>query len=148
MGGPASLREVTYERYEYTSACVGDENTVHTGTLLTFVYDIPYFGACGVLPPLHIANQIFSTGRLGGGMSPGTVWKPFIISQDEYAALVGAIQRTPISEIKPHARYAFVPMEIDHSFDEIAEWLEWVGAVCKKHREKWHSELRRVGAMS
>ena len=28
------------------------------GDLLSLVYDLPYFGACGVFPPLHIANQI------------------------------------------------------------------------------------------
>jgi hypothetical protein len=52
---------VTYERYEFHS----DENTLPTATLLTFVYEIP-FDACGVFPPLHIANQIFSRGTAGG----------------------------------------------------------------------------------
>jgi hypothetical protein len=54
------LRELTYKRYEYTSAVTSAEDTIHTGNLLTFVYDIPHFDACGVRPPFHIANQIFS----------------------------------------------------------------------------------------
>jgi hypothetical protein len=144
---PKSVREITYERYEYTRAMVGDENTVHTGTLLTFVYDIPYFDACGVFPPLHIANQIFLRGEAGGGMSPGTSWEPFAISDDEYATLVEAVQNTPIGDVKPHARYAFVPMKFDHSMDAIGEWLEWFRACCQKHRESWKEELRKAGAM-
>jgi len=140
----ANLRDVTYERYEFHA----DENTAHSGTLLTFLYDIPYFNACGVFPPLHIANQIFSRGTAGGGMSPGTKWEPFTLSEDEYAALVEAVKRTPVSEIKPHARYAFLPMKFDHTFDDISEWKAWFAAVCTKHREEWHAALKKAGAMS
>ena len=138
------LRDIQYERYEY----LGETNTIHSDNLLTFVYDIPHFGACGVFPPLHIANWIFSRGSFGGGMSPGTEWQPFTISEDEYAALVEAVKRTPMSEIKLHARYAFLPMKFDHRFDNILEWETWLAAVCKEHREAWHAELRKAGAMS
>lgn len=145
MADPGKMRQVRYEGYESLGQ---EEATPHTGSLLTFVYDIPYFGACGVFPPFHIANQIFLRGKAGGGMSPGTSWEPFTISETEYAALVEAIQRTPITEIKPHARYAFAPMKFDHSLDDIEEWLEWFRASCQKHRESWHDELRKAGAMS
>jgi hypothetical protein len=144
MANPANLRDVTYERYEFHA----DENTVHTGTLLTFVYDIPYFDACGVFPPLHIANQIFSRGTAGGAMGPGTKWEPFTLSGDEYAALVEAIKQTPVSEVKPHARYAFLPMKFDHTFDNISDWHMWFGEVCKKHRDDWHAALKKAGVMS
>jgi hypothetical protein len=143
MENPVNLRDMTYQRYEFHA----DENTVHTGTLLTFVYDIAYFSACGVFPPPHIANQLFSSGAVGGGMSPGTKWEPFTLSEDEYAALAEAVKQTPVSEIKPHARYAFLQMKFDHTFDDISEWAAWTGAVCKKHREDWHAALKKAGAM-
>jgi hypothetical protein len=137
-------REIRCERYEYHA----EENTVHTGTLLTLVYDIPYFNACGVFPPIHIANQIFSRGTAGGGMSPGTKWEPFTLAEDEYAALAEAVKLTPVSEIKPHARYAFLPMKFDRRFDNISGWQAWFAAVCKEHREAWYADLRKAGAMS
>jgi hypothetical protein len=140
----ANLRQITYQRYEFHA----DEDEVRKGTLLAFVYDVPYFDACGVFPPLHIANQIFATGTAGGGMSPGTRWKPFTISADEYAALVEVVQRTPVSELKPHARYALLPLKFDHSFDDILDSIDWFKAVCKKHRDQWHAELERAGAMT
>jgi len=61
MERSTNLREVRYERYEHR----GGENSIHTGTLLTFVYDIPYFDACGEFPPLRIANQILLSGTAG-----------------------------------------------------------------------------------
>jgi hypothetical protein len=145
---PNSVRDVTYKRYEHTAAMVGDEDTTHTGTLLTFVYDIPYFDACGVFPPLHIANQIFLRGEAGGGMSPGTSWEPFSISDNEYRALAELVQNTPVEDIKPHARYAYAKMKFDHSLDTFEAWLDWVKACCEKHRQARHEELRKAGAMS
>jgi len=145
MADAAKLRQITYERYEYVGQ---EENTIHTGTLLAFVYDIPHFDACGIFPPFHIANQIFIKGKAGGGMSSGTSWEPFAISEGEYSALVEAVQSTPISEIKPYARYAFVPMKFDHSLDGIEEWLDWFRASCHKHRAAWHEELEKAGAIS
>ena len=137
-------REIRYERYEFHA----HENTVHTGTLLTLVYDIPYFYACGVFPPMHIANQIFLRGTAGGGMSPGTKWEPFTLSEDEYTDLAEAVRRTPVSEINPYARYAFLPMKFDHRFDNISEWEGWFAAACKEHRDAWHADLRKAGAIS
>lgn len=143
MGQAAKLREVTYERYEYLG-----QNTVHNGTLLTFIYDVPHFDACGIFPPYHIANQIFIRGTAGGGLSPGATWEPFAISEEEYAALVESVQQTHISEIKPHARYAFVPMKLDTSLDGIEERRDWFRAACQKHRAAWHEELEKAAAIS
>jgi hypothetical protein len=113
-----------------------------TPKTLTIIFG---FQQCGVFPPLQIANQIFSKGTAGG--SPGTEWEPFTLSEDEYAALVEAVKKTPVSEIT-YARYAFLPMKFDHPFDDISEWQIWFGAVCKKHREDWHAALKKAGAMS
>jgi hypothetical protein len=143
MGDSSKLKEITYRRYEYMG-----ETTVHTGTLLTFVYDVPHFDACGVFPPFHIANQIFMRGEAGGGLSPGTAWVPFIISEEEYSTLVEAVQQTPISDIKPFARYAFLPMKLDPTFDSIEERRDWFTAVCQKHRAAWHEALERADAFS
>lgn len=47
--------EIDYLRHEYHS---GPEAA--RGTLLSLVYDIPYFSGCGVFPPHHVINQIFA----------------------------------------------------------------------------------------
>jgi hypothetical protein len=81
-------------------------------------------------------------------MRPGTKWEPFTLSEDEYAALVEAVKQTPVSETRPYARYAFLPMKFGHTFDDISEWQVWFGEVCKKHLEDWHAALKKAGLMS
>ncbi len=141
------LRQITYSRYEHTAAVVGDEDEVCTGTLLSFVHDIPYFGVCGIFPPFHVANEIFHRGSAGGGMSPGTTWEPFTISEKEYADLVEAIQNTPVDDLKPNARYAFAKFTFDSEFDQIRTWLEWITACGKKYRPDKIALLRKSGVL-
>jgi hypothetical protein len=115
---------------------------------VTFIYDIPYFPACGIFPPLHIINQVFSSGGGDGGMSPGASWEPFTISEEEYTVLKKTVANTSISEIEPYARYAHVQMKFDAEFDSIGDRFEWMRAVCEKHRENWHAELRKAGKLA
>jgi hypothetical protein len=138
-----NLREIEYTRHEHTRRDEGRKNN-----LLMFVYDIPYFPACGVFPPLHILNQVFSAGGNVGGMGPGATWKGFTISPEEYGVLVRALKETPISKIQLLARFAMVPMKLDPSFDHFQDQAEWMKAVCEKHRKEWHAALRETGFLS
>lgn len=110
------------------------------GDLLTLVYDIPYFGGCGVFPPLHIVNQTFSSGGGDGGMSPGASWNPFTIGQKQYDILLNQVLTTPPNELEGKSRFNFVKFIQDESFDSIQEQLDWLEAVCNKHRERYRLE--------
>lgn len=134
------LRVVRYKRHEFLRLPRRIQ-----GTLLTFVYDIPYFPPCGVFPPLHILNQELRSGGDSGGMSPGASWKPFEISQQEYVALCDAIRNTPVAEIAPQARYAELQFRFDSSFDHVQDAQEWMRLACEKHRESWHAALKQAG---
>src|SRR5258708_27504415 len=124
------LRELTYKRHGFRC-----RPQTRKGNLLWLVFDIPYLDACGVFPPFHILNQIFLSGGGDGGMSPGASWKPFSITEDEYTVLADAIVNTPKAELKPHSLYATWPLTNDHSFGDIQDRMEWVRAVCAKHRD-------------
>ena len=136
-----NLRVVQYVRHEFHRE---DEDC--EGTLLTLVYDIPYFSACGVFPPLAVVNEVFSSGGDVGGMSPGASWEPFRISEEEYTALVDAVKHTPVSEIKNSARYASQPMKCDDEFSHIEDRVAWMRAACEKHRDSWHAENEKLNA--
>lgn len=136
----ANFRRVQYLREEY------QEGEPYEGSLLTFLFDIPYFPPCGVFPPFHLLNQFLVTGGSQGGMGPGTTWDPFSVTETEFAELVEAIRSTPLAEIKPHARYVWLKPTFDPSFDHIELYLVWAAAVCRKHRDDWKAALKQAGA--
>lgn len=133
-------------------------------SLLAFVYDIPYFGACGVFPPFHLLNQLLLGGGSKGGMSPGATWEPFSISREEYHDLVEAVRTIPPEKLRDRARYAHLQFIFDPEFDgdpasypqypgikqhdslppEFKEYLEWMFAVCAKHRSRYHEAIRQI----
>ncbi|MCP5305504.1 MAG: hypothetical protein H6953_08650 [Chromatiaceae bacterium] len=133
----ADMMNIEYERHEFH----GEPERRHA-ELSVLVYDIPYFGACGIFPPLHIANQIFRSGGSQGGMSPGATWRPFDVSQAEYEALLHTIERLDPGTLGEQARYTRVKFERDADFDQIPDWESWLMAVCEKHRDNY---LRRQG---
>ena len=122
---------IDYIRYEFQQP---PEEA--NGELLILVYDIPYFGACGVFPPLHVANQIFSSGGGDGGMSPGASWRPFTIDQQQYDILLNQVLETPINKLKDKSRFSSVKLTRDDSLDHIQDRFDWLEAVCIKYRER------------
>lgn len=135
----AGLRRVRYVRHEYPGRMWPREES-----LLAMIYDIPYFGVCGIFPPFHLLNQLLRRGGSQGGMSPGATWEPFSLSEHEYDALVAAVRAIPPKHLRQRARYAGHPFEFDPSFDHHQDYFEWVSAVCEKHRAAWHAKLRQL----
>jgi hypothetical protein len=84
---------------------------------LAFVHDIPCFGVCGIFPPFQITNSIFSRGGGDGGMSPGAIWSPFTITEEEYEELVEAVKKTSGQEISSKARYCKAQFEFEFTED-------------------------------
>ena len=130
------MRIINYERTELH----GDNEPVEND-LLSFVYDVPYFGACGIFPPFKIANSIFLSGGGDGGMSPGAIWSPFDITEDEYKELVEGIKKTSLKDISKKVRYGDIKFEFDPDFDHIQDHIDWLTAVCNKHLENYHKKL-------
>jgi hypothetical protein len=126
------MRIVKYQRHEFHD----DEPEDREASLSTLVYDIPYFGPCGIFPPLHIINQYFADGGSQGGMSPGATWEPFEISETEYLELVEAITNLDPGLLGDTARYTEVKFRVELSLDHIQDRFDWIQAVCEKHRER------------
>ena len=131
------MRTISYVRTEFHAEDEAIENS-----LLAFVYDVPYLGACGIFPPCNILNQIFLSGGGDGGMSPGAIWQPFEISEDEYEDLKQAVLSVDPADLGDAARYADIQFEVDSEFDPIRDRIEWMVATCDKHRETYHRKLK------
>lgn len=160
------LRRVRYLRYH--GMWHGDRGDPVENSLLAFIYDVPYFGACGIIPPLHLLNQFLMRGGGTGGMSPGATWEPFSLTPEEYRDLVTAVRVVPPESLRDRARYAQVAFTVDPEFEgdpdtypvlgeaktwerrippEYKEYNTWARAVCAKHRDAWHAKLRSAGFM-
>ena len=57
-----------------------------------FAYELKVFG---VMPPLHVLNEILGKGKYDAGMSGACEWKPFEVNSDEYAELVLELTTNP-----------------------------------------------------
>jgi hypothetical protein len=127
-------------RVQYKHTFIHGDDEPREGSLLTFMYDIPYFPPCGVFPPFHLLNQQLSSGGTDGGMSPGAIWEPFTITVEEYSQLVEEIQSTPLDSIKPHAHYAFAKLVFDHELDGLQDYFTWLVAAGAKHGARYREE--------
>lgn len=130
------MKKISYLRTEFHANDQKVEND-----LLAFVYDIPHLGACGIFPPLHILNEILRSGGGDGGMSPGAIWTPFEITEEEYEELTNEIGSTKPEELKHLARYCNIQFEFDPDFNSVKDRFKWMEAVCEKHRESYHLKL-------
>lgn len=135
----ASMKAIEYERHEFRG-----EPERRSAELQVFVYDIPYFGACGIFPPFHILNEIFRSGGSEGGMSPGATWQPFQLSSEEYDRLVQEISELDPGSLGDAARYTRVKYAFDPGFDAIQDHVSWLLAVCEKYRDSYRQ--RQGGA--
>lgn len=133
------MKVIDYERHEPHG-----ESERRRAELPIFVYDIPYFGACGIFPPFHIINEIFQSGGAQGGMGPGATWQPFKLNSLEYEQLVKTVNALDPKSLGDKARYTWVKFEFDSDFDHIRRWEPWLFAVCEKHRESYHRRLPRI----
>jgi hypothetical protein len=120
------MRRIRYERGEFHGDPEATEND-----LLSFVYDIPYLGACGIFPPFHLINRTFGSGGSEGGMSHGAIWSPFEITEEECSELVKAVAMVRPGKLINRTRCCKIQFQFDSECDNIADYREWVKAVCQ-----------------
>jgi hypothetical protein len=103
--------------------------------LADLVLDIPYLMPWGVIPPLHVLNEYLLGGGDTGGMSPGTKWKPFQITAEEYAELVDYLVHLNTDEARAAHPYVYAKMIIvDEDFHQCADFVTWVKETSEKYR--------------
>ncbi|SMF67085.1 hypothetical protein SAMN02745866_04294 [Alteromonadaceae bacterium Bs31] len=62
-----------------------------------FVYALKFFG---IIPPIHVLNEVLESGCDDAGMGGGAKWKPFSLSETEYEELVENLITNPNHEIR------------------------------------------------
>ena len=62
-----------------------------------FIYELKMFG---VIPPIHILNERFLSGKYDAGMGGACEWNSFQLTIEEYNELVESLVTNPEYEIK------------------------------------------------
>lgn len=109
--------------------------------LSEFVLDILYLMEVnGVIPPLAILNKVLLGGGGNGGMSPGTAWKPFEISEEEYNELVQALLQLDVEQAKQkHPYVRFERVIVDPELHICTDHLDWLQRIIQKYKHKKES---------
>jgi hypothetical protein len=103
--------------------------------LSEFILDIFLIGADGVLPPFHVLNEFLQEGGNNGGMSPGTTWKPFTITESEYDELVETLLRLNVEDAKrTHPYINFMKIQVDESLHHHPTYYQWQAGIALKYQ--------------
>ena len=90
----------------------------------------------GVVPPLVVLNTVLQSGGSDGGMGPGTTWKPFEISESEYAELVNALCTLDVAQARQHHPYVrFAQVIIDPELNLCTDYLDWLQRSHEQYRQ-------------
>jgi hypothetical protein len=105
------------------------------GSLADLVLDIPYLMPWGVIPPLHVLNEYLLSGGDSGGMDPGTKWRPFQITNQEYAELVDYLVHLNTDEARTHHPYLYAKaIIVDEDFHQCPDHITWLQETSEKYR--------------
>ena len=88
-------------------------------TTPVFVYELQAFG---VVPPIHVLNEILANGYYDAGMGGACEWEPFQLSSDEYSELVFELTTTSNYSINE-----------DKDLEGKPNFKEWHRALLSKH---------------
>jgi hypothetical protein len=126
-----NMQSVNYK----THWSYGGQGVKRKALLADFILDILYLMEIkGVIPPLHILNEVLLKGGNTGGMGPGTSWRPFSISENEYKELVEALLQLEVSEAKKiHPYIRFEKVTVDQDLHQKTTYLEWLEAITAKY---------------
>ena len=112
-------------RYKVHGAVGGSK--WETGTTLDMLESMPhmwhYLRVYRIVPPIHILNELFSSGIDEAGMSGGCEWRPFEITSSEYDELVEELITSPDYQC-----------ELDAELSRIQTEEEWGKTIMKKYR--------------
>ena len=105
------------------------------GSLAEFVLDVLYLMENGIIPPVHVLNEVLRSGGNNGGMGPGTTWRKFEIDDAEYEELVSALLSFDVSKAKKKHPYLYANHIVrDEELENCVDYLSWLRAVSEKHK--------------
>jgi hypothetical protein len=125
------VRTVKYTTYW----AYGGKGDKREAPLWDFILDIPYLMEnTGAIPPYHVLNEVLQKGGNSGGMGPGTKWRPFSISQEEYNEFLVKMQALDLENIRERHPYVrFSEVVLDEELNMLEDHRQWLKATFAKY---------------
>ena len=120
------------EPIEYTMTEFHSPDGKCRGTIADLILDAHLIPRCGLIPPFRVVAAMLRSGGGDAGMSPGCVWEPFELSEDEYWQAVQRLEQFTPEELQSRHRDPRIVGEIQQDYaapntESYTEWLQSLG---------------------
>jgi hypothetical protein len=115
------------------------------GTLADLILDAHLIPHCGLVPPFRVAASVLRSGGSDGGMSPGCIWEPFELREDDYWQAIAHLEQLTPDDLRSRHRDPHIAGEIqqDYSAPETDDYIVWLDSLVQRgHLPGAHHERR------
>jgi hypothetical protein len=122
------------EKLEYIVTEFHSPDAKCRGTLADLLLDAHLISRCGLIPPFRVISAALRTGGGDGGMSPGCIWEPFEITEDEYWEAVARLERFTPDDLSSRHRnpQIFGEIRTDYSAPETDDYGVWADSLVQR----------------
>ena len=122
------------DKIEYTVTDIHHPSGKCRGTITDLILDAHLISHCGLIPPFRVMATILRKGGGHGGMSPGCIWTPFELHEDDYWAAVERLERFTPDDLKGRHRNPQIEGEIrqDDSAPDTEDYWVWLKSLAHR----------------
>jgi hypothetical protein len=119
---------------EYTVTDFHSPNGQCRGSVADLILDAHLIPRCGLIPPFGVVAAVFRSGGGNAGMSPGCIWSPFELSEDDYWRAVERLEKYTPDDLKSRHRDPHIEGEIrqDYAAQDIDNYAVWHDSLARR----------------
>jgi hypothetical protein len=101
------------------------------GTLADLIIDADIIPSCGLIPPFRVVASVIRTGGGDGGMSPGCIWEPFELREEDFWRAVEKLESLTPADLasRPRVRQFTDELRQDYSAPDTDDYIAWLDSL-------------------
>lgn len=105
-----------------------------SGTVADLMLDAHMIPPCGLIPPFRVIAAVMRSGGSRGGMSPGCIWSPFELSEDDYSQAIARLECFTPDDLRGRHRDLRIVGEIqpDYSAPDTDDYQTWMDSLVRR----------------